>query len=171
MRKALITFGAAVFATLASVPAHASTFLFELTGSRNATFTLDSNPTPDSFSSSFIGDQFAFNNVSGTFGGTPGTASVSFGNNLIAALNINSGSLDFTQFVGPALFTGTAASPMFNLGTFNLTSIVSGSSTLTISQAATGAVPDPATWAMMLIGFGAIGWASRRRTSENLRYA
>lgn len=28
---------------------------------------------------------------------------------------------------------------------------------------ATGAVPEPATWAMMLLGFGAIGMASRRR--------
>lgn len=28
---------------------------------------------------------------------------------------------------------------------------------------ATGAVPEPATWALMLIGFGAIGMASRRR--------
>lgn len=27
------------------------------------------------------------------------------------------------------------------------------------------AVPEPATWAMMLLGFGAIGWAMRRRRS------
>ena len=32
---------------------------------------------------------------------------------------------------------------------------------ITISQAA--AVPEPATWAMMLIGFGAVGFAMRRR--------
>ncbi|HWJ59374.1 MAG TPA: PEPxxWA-CTERM sorting domain-containing protein [Sphingomicrobium sp.] len=25
------------------------------------------------------------------------------------------------------------------------------------------AVPEPATWAMMLIGFGAMGWSIRRR--------
>jgi len=26
-----------------------------------------------------------------------------------------------------------------------------------------GAVPEPATWAMMLLGFGAVGFAMRRR--------
>lgn len=33
----------------------------------------------------------------------------------------------------------------------------------TLSSAATGAVPEPATWAMMLMGFGAMGVALRRR--------
>jgi hypothetical protein len=32
----------------------------------------------------------------------------------------------------------------------------------------TGAVPEPATWAMMLLGFGAIGLASRRRRTRAL---
>jgi hypothetical protein len=27
----------------------------------------------------------------------------------------------------------------------------------------TGGIPEPASWAMMLVGFGAIGWAARRR--------
>ena len=38
---------------------------------------------------------------------------------------------------------------------------------LSLSQA----VPEPATWAMMLIGFGAIGFASRRRKSAALKLA
>jgi len=29
----------------------------------------------------------------------------------------------------------------------------------------TGEVPEPATWAMMLVGFGAIGMATRRRNA------
>ena len=32
-------------------------------------------------------------------------------------------------------------------------------------------VPEPATWAMMLIGFGAIGFALRRRTKVRVAYA
>ncbi|MES2904398.1 MAG: PEPxxWA-CTERM sorting domain-containing protein [Pseudomonadota bacterium] len=32
-----------------------------------------------------------------------------------------------------------------------------------------GAVPEPATWAMMLMGFGAIGWAMRRRRATTVR--
>ena len=32
-----------------------------------------------------------------------------------------------------------------------------------LGTAATGAVPEPSTWAMMLLGFGAIGYSMRRR--------
>ena len=38
-----------------------------------------------------------------------------------------------------------------------------GVDNLTITSAATGAVPEPATWAMMLLGFGSMGYAMRRR--------
>lgn len=37
-----------------------------------------------------------------------------------------------------------------------------------VSLAVAGAVPEPATWAMMLLGFGAIGFAMRRRQSQAL---
>ena len=30
-----------------------------------------------------------------------------------------------------------------------------------------GAVPEPATWAMMLVGFGAVGYGMRRRAKVN----
>ncbi|GAA3900560.1 hypothetical protein GCM10022276_19220 [Sphingomonas limnosediminicola] len=32
--------------------------------------------------------------------------------------------------------------------------------------AAAPPVPEPATWAMMMIGFGVVGWQLRRRTSR-----
>ena len=34
------------------------------------------------------------------------------------------------------------------------------------SNAITGAVPEPVTWAMMIFGCGAIGYAARRRPSS-----
>jgi hypothetical protein len=38
-------------------------------------------------------------------------------------------------------------------------------------QTAVAAVPEPATWAMILMGFGAIGFASRRRRQPSLPQA
>ncbi len=40
---------------------------------------------------------------------------------------------------------------------------------LTATPSAAAAVPEPATWAMMLIGFGVVGGTMRRRTSHQAR--
>jgi hypothetical protein len=158
---------ALLLATGAALPSHAAILNFVLSGSRDATFQLDSNPTPTTSSTSVFGDQVQFSNVAGTFGGVTGVApSIGFGSGLFASLNINGTPLGFTQFAGPSLFSGTFNAPVFAPGTFALTSIVSGSSTLTISEAVSSAVPEPATWTMMIMGFGLAGAAlrGRRRT-------
>lgn len=150
-------------ATVAA-PATAAPILFELSGSRSATFTIDPVATaPDFFSQSFIGDQVSYNNIAGTFGGVDGTAFVGFGTFLAATLNVQSPNLGFTQFTGPDLFTVVNARPVFNLGTFQLNSIVSGASTLRISTVAAAAVPEPMSWALMTIGFGIAGTTLRFR--------
>lgn len=167
MRRSILWLcGVALSGAGMSVSAQAQALNFELTGARTATFTLPSS-TPSSFSSSFVGDQIFFNNIFGTFGGTAGNANISFGTNLISTFQIQSPTLGFTQLSGPDLFSGPASSPTFNLGTFNLSGgFLSGASTLTISRASVvAAVPEPATWTMMLLGFGAIGFSVRRRRS------
>jgi hypothetical protein len=164
-RLALATVVLTAFSTvLTAAPASAQALFFELSGSRTASFTLDDS-MPDSFTSSFIGDQIFFNNVAGSFGGTDGTADISFGTNLVADLNIQSSNLGFTQLSMPGdLFTGPASNPTFNTGTFNLSGgFTAGPATLTITRADAGAVPEPGTWAMMLLGFGGMGVAMRRR--------
>ena len=40
---------------------------------------------------------------------------------------------------------------------------------VSFASAAVGAVPEPTTWAMMIIGFGAIGGAMRRRRKVNVK--
>ena len=40
---------------------------------------------------------------------------------------------------------------------------------VTLTQEAVAAVPEPSTWAMMLIGFGAVGFSMRRRKASNGR--
>jgi hypothetical protein len=162
--RAFLAAGVTVAALTVSVPASAATYLFQLSGSRDATFTIDNSVTPDFQSSSFIGNQVSYNNVAGSFGGIPGSATVGFGTFLVATLNILGTPQGFTQFAGPDLFTLANNVPVFNIGTFNLTSIGSGNSTLRISAAqAAAAVPEPASWMMLISGFGLIGATLRRR--------
>jgi len=163
--KAFFLGATALGLAIGTQPVAAAPFLFELSGSRSAIFQIDpATTTPDFFSDTFIGTQISYNTVAGTFGGVDGTATIGFGTNLAAALNVQSPNLGFTQFVGPPLFTLVNAQPVFNLGTFQLTSIVSGASTIRISAVAVAApVPEPLTWTMMTVGFGVAGAMIRRR--------
>lgn len=161
-----LAFAMATAMVVAASPAYAARLLFDFSGpSGTAMFQLDSNPTPDS-SQTFIGsDQFSFSNVAGTFGGVAGTAStISFGNGIFSSLSITAPNLGFTQFNSPTLFTGSPATPTFLTGSFTLVNPFFGNGRLTISPVAVAAVPEPATWAMMLVGFGGIGFAMRRRS-------
>lgn len=56
----------------------------------------------------------------------------------------------------------TAAAIYYPLGSFGVGSPVTGITRFTFSTVAP--VPEPATWAMMILGFGAIGIALRRRS-------
>jgi hypothetical protein len=70
---------------------------------------------------------------------------------------------------GREIFTGGSINPTFAPGTFNLTSD-GGAVTLTIlPQVTSGAVPEPATWVMMLAGFGLVGGALRRGQAGRVR--
>lgn len=71
-------------------------------------------------------------------------------------------------FVGPRIeFDGTLSSPSYN---FYVTYIApsgesytsGGPATITITNVADSPVPEPATWAMMIGGFGLVGGSLRR---------
>lgn len=81
--------------------------------------------------------------------GATGNAGYSYGNSL--------------SFTGSTLHIGFSADDVAGGGYFDITR---GSSVFSYTTgAATGAVPEPATWAMMLAGFGMVGLAARRRSS------
>lgn len=80
---------------------------------------------------------------------------------------------NFAYFLG----TGTAglsfaSTSLFsinpNSGTLNISPLIGGNYSLTYNYTAAPlpAVPEPATWAMMLLGFGMIGFAARHRRRE-----
>ena len=91
--KVALLFASVVAVGISASPASAAILNFELTGSRSAMFQLDSNPTPTSGGEVFpgipsFGDQIQFTNVSGTYGGVPGTATIGFGRGLAASFQI-----------------------------------------------------------------------------------
>mgnify|MGYP001794655335 CR=1 FL=1 len=60
----------------------------------------------------------------------------------------------------PVLATGSAGQ-----------AVIIGGSGGSITAPPPGAVPEPATWAMMLLGFGMIGTAMRRSRKQTVRYS
>jgi len=87
-------------------------------------------------------------------GGT-GPASISFSLDNISSIVRTPGFLDVTA-TGTLSATGFDSTP----GLFRFST--QGGNQVTFS-ATTTAVPEPATWALMLLGFGGIGMAMRRR--------
>ncbi len=68
----------------------------------------------------------------------------------------------------------TRPSTLIGLGTYTLTIMgqTSDSGALAGTVTIRNAVPEPGTWGLMLLGFGAIGWQlRRRRTSQTLAQA
>jgi len=64
-----------------------------------------------------------------------------------------------------AFLSGLGFNPNVN-DTYSVNLSAGGHSLTALAQVGTGAVPEPATWAMMLLGFGAIGFEMRRRKTQ-----
>jgi hypothetical protein len=144
-----------LLSALACGSARAAIIDFTLTGSRNASFAIDTSTPPSSVNVTPFGDQIFYDKVAGIYGGVPGLADIDFGEGpILADFQISGTPLGFTQFGGPTLFSGALDDPSFTIGQFDLTSLVSGRSVLTIAEAA--AVPEPAGW-LLCLGFAVAG--------------
>ena len=77
----------------------------------------------------------------------------------VAVTNYGSG----TQFFG----LSNLANPISSITLLNPNDVI-GLDDIRFTTATTGAVPEPSTWALMLLGFGAVGWAMRSRTGRKL---
>ncbi len=158
MKKLTALAGLAVLGTAG--PAEAAVLMFDLTGTQTANFSIDTSATPP------VGNfnRVQFTNVAGTFNGTNTVASfVRFFQSVSqGGLNIQVGKSLVVNASGPQLFTGTLDQPSFVAGTYQLT-------TGTLRIADVSALPEPAAWTVMLLGFAGVGVSLRRGRAQPVR--
>ncbi|SFJ80562.1 VPLPA-CTERM protein sorting domain-containing protein [Sphingomonas sp. NFR04] len=165
MKRTLFLGACCVAAVAASSQANAAPqYRFVITGSQTIKFVLAASPTPPVVDP---GNYFVLPGVTGTIDNLAATFDLGFGS---PSYFFNFGLINNTVgygFVstGTTLFTGTESAPTFKLGTFTLTPDTPGPNySLSIT-----AVPEPASWAMLLAGFGALGMRIRRRRDMTVR--
>jgi hypothetical protein len=169
--KRLGLVGAAAIATMAGTPASAAQYLFNFSGTGFFGGTLTGNGTITTNDQSFVNQLNGYTaqtitGITGTFNGSQitGLANVTGSNNLFYLTGpffVDGNGLGFSTASGVSanLFVTNDTSYRVNtMGAGLLTGLVTASATQV-----TAAVPEPATWAMMLLGFGAIGVSVRRK--------
>ena len=160
---------AAVAAMLLSVPAHAATlFNFSATAASDSVFNFSfSIDDIADLSANEIGLRVGVGDIAVDNGLDFGAISNGFATFVTAAsgggLQLDDATYLYADFSGPQLFSGSVDMPTFLLGNFTLFGS-DGNSVGTIAVTSdVAAVPEPASWAMMLVGFGAVGYSLRRR--------
>ncbi len=91
------------------------------------------------------------------------TTTPSLGSNALINFYNDSGPQSGNTNVDHVLFNGIVRGVEY----YNQT----GSLNIVATEAPTAAVPEPASWAMLIIGMGAVGYASRRRQNVTTRIA
>lgn len=162
---------ASVASMALALPAAAVTLNFTLTSLKGTDYTASWQLPQSPTLSGFYPNQFGFVDVSVLVNGSPETKQITF----FRAGGVEKGGVmiglttapDTALAQGLQLYTGTSAAPTFLLGTFELERFtVEGilPYQLTISEAP-GGVPEPASWAMLIAGFGLVGAVRRRRVA------
>jgi len=175
MRKHLMSAGAAATALLLCAPASAAQFLFDggippvdftISGTFTTADTANADGGFDILSTSGIFDSegvtgtltgpisyWGADNVLYPFGGAPFFSAQ--GTGLLTSLD---GMLNL-RYTGSAYQVIDAQGVPFDFTYFNLSPVVSS------------AVPEPHVWALLLLGFGALGSTMRRRRPVRVAYA
>jgi hypothetical protein len=165
MKKLFLT-AASCAALMSASSASAAEIFFDFVSSDNQvedfSFTLDENPTPDIVFS----QDFRINNVdvltpTGIVTTNIGFFETGIGGGLEA---VPLASIPTLVLFGPQVFQGTINNPTFAPGSFEFFNQTTSLGVLTLSRV-NSAVPEPGTWMLMILGFGAIGAMMRRKQS------
>jgi hypothetical protein len=122
---------------------------------------------PCSFTRTFsfvtpTGFTLASADISSIFQTTNPLTNIDFSTVTLNGVNFNivsTGTQEFRNLLNQTIVAGATNTLIVN-GTTGGEAAFSGN----LSFATASAVPEPATWGMMLIGFGAVGYSMRRRT-------
>ena len=155
MIKAL-AFGLALTAAL---PAFATTVVKISGGDPTLTFTIPDQPTA---ANTLDGVQLGYQNVAAMLDGTAVTIPYIVFNPEVYGGGITTAPVDYHPYAfdTPQLYSGQESNPKFGSSSYDLTNDETGQEDrLTISAA-----PEPATWAVMLLGVGLVGARLRRRS-------
>ncbi len=150
-----ISWVAALLLTATATATAAAPVYIRVSGATTAQFIVDSSPVPDATTA----DYFALYNVGGTLAGSAAIADLYFYvAGIGGGLDINTPD-DLFSLGGAVLFSGTNAAPTLVPGKYQLTDYPFGENAYTLQIAA---VPEPASWALLITGFAASGLAMRR---------
>lgn len=146
--------------------APAADLLFQAATSQGVlAFVLDETPTPSP--GVVTDDYFGFSNLAATLDGAPITLqTIQFwlgGSSSRGGFDAYTAALQFFSAYGPQLYSGTTHAPTLLQGEFD-----TSGGTLTVAPVG-AAVPEPQSWALMILGFATAGAALRRRRGMDLQ--
>jgi len=115
------------------------------------------------FDQASLGGNFASIGAETCFNGGPGACPESNNSNSVLFGGTGSGTLSFTLGAPSGQTAITLSNFLDRYQGFSTTNVNGAEVTSAVGVGTPGAVPEPATWAMMLLGFGAMGMTMRRR--------
>jgi len=161
LRAFLSCFAILLAGVVTSGPATATLLQYTVSGSDNFSFVLDSNPAGTDLTIGFYLTDVPNTSANPIFEILAFFDSDIGGGFLATPFFSNDPDVPYFNLFGPQLFSGSTAAPTLLTGTFSLSDGPDINDVLTVT-----AIPEPSTWAMLILGFFGVGFMARRRRNQ-----